>query len=107
MLLGWLLGRRDSDTQVALLDRIAGTGAQAQRFGGRLRRLREAEAQLEALEALGDEDARDELQAFADEVPSSAQSVSTGLSRPNKAPALEQGQYSVQSDTGVNEVVGG
>ena len=74
-MLGWLLGLRDSGTQVALLDRIAGTGAQAQRFGGALRRLREAEAQLEALEALGDEDARHELQAFADEVPSSAHSA--------------------------------
>lgn len=53
---------------MALLDRIAGTSSQAQRFGDTLRRLREAEAKLDALEALGDEEARDELQAFADEV---------------------------------------
>lgn len=76
--LGSLLRRRDSDTQVALLDRIAGTSSQAQRFGGTLRGLREAEAQMEALEALGDEDARDELQAFADEVRCRARHNATG-----------------------------
>ena len=59
--------RRNSDTQVALLDRIAGTAAQAARFGAQLRRLREAEGGLAALDALGDQDDRDALQALIDE----------------------------------------
>ena len=60
--------RRDSNTQLALLDRIAGTVGEAQLFGLCMRELREAEAQLALLEALGDEDARGELQALADQV---------------------------------------
>ncbi len=59
---------RNSDTQVALLDRIAGTAAGAARFGARLRRLRDAEGGLAALDALGDQDDRDALQALVDEV---------------------------------------
>ena len=59
---------RNSDTQVALLDQIAGTTAEASRFAAGLANLRAAEAQLTALDALGDEDARDELQALVDEV---------------------------------------
>ncbi len=60
--------RRNSDTQVALLDCIAGTAAQAARFGAQLRRLRDAEGGLAALDALGDQDDRDALQALVDEV---------------------------------------
>lgn len=59
---------RDSDTQLALLDRIAGTQAAAAEFGGRLRRLRELDAQLAAIDALGNEDERDALQNLVDEV---------------------------------------
>jgi hypothetical protein len=59
---------RNSDMQLALLDRIAGTQAAAAEFGGQLRRLRELGAQLAAIEALGDEDKRDALQSLVDEV---------------------------------------
>lgn len=58
--------------QVALLDRIAGTQAAAAEFGGRLRRLRELDAQLAAIDALGDEHERDALQALVDEVNSAS-----------------------------------
>lgn len=60
--------RRNSDVQLALLDRIAGTQAAAAEFGTRLRRLRELEAQLAAIDELGDEEERDALQALVDEV---------------------------------------
>ena len=53
---------------MALLDRIAGTAARAARFGVQLRRLREAEGGLAALDALGDAEDRDALQALVDEV---------------------------------------
>ena len=62
------MGNRDPDTQLALLDRIAGTAAAAAAFGGQLRQLWELEAQLAAIDALGDEDERDALQALVDEV---------------------------------------
>ncbi len=52
---------------MALLDRIAGTSDRAARFGAQLLRLREAEGGLAALDALGDEDDRDALQALVDE----------------------------------------
>lgn len=54
--------------QLALLDRIAGTAVEAAAFGGQLRRLRELEGQLAAIDALGDEDQRDAMQALVDEV---------------------------------------
>ena len=60
---------RGSDTQIALLDRIAGTAGASARFGADLQALREVEAQLAAIDALGDEDERNAMQAMVDEVP--------------------------------------
>ncbi|KAK9819715.1 hypothetical protein WJX72_001582 [[Myrmecia] bisecta] len=59
---------RDSETQLALLDRIAGISGLTARFAQKLQQLRQAEAQLAAIEALGDEDERDAMQAMVDEV---------------------------------------
>ena len=64
---GILACRRNSDKQVAMLDRIAGSADRATRFGAQLRRLREAEGGLAALDALGDEEDRNALQALIDE----------------------------------------
>lgn len=59
---------RDPDTQVALLDRIAGSAAAAARFGSRLRRLRALEAEAAQLAALGGAKQRAALQAMVDQV---------------------------------------
>ena len=54
--------------QLAVLDRIAGTQAAAADLGSQLRRLRALDAQLAAIDALGDEDTRATLQRLVDEV---------------------------------------
>lgn len=54
--------------QLAVLDRIAGTQAAAADLGSQLRRLRALDAQLAAIDALGDEDTRSTLQRLVDEV---------------------------------------
>lgn len=61
-------GCRDSDTQTALLDRIAGTTAAAAAFGQKLQRRRDLRSQLAAINELGDENRREELQALVDNV---------------------------------------
>eukprot|EP00208_Stichococcus_sp_RCC1054_P006404 CAMPEP_0206146770 /NCGR_PEP_ID=MMETSP1473-20131121/31382_1 /ASSEMBLY_ACC=CAM_ASM_001109 /TAXON_ID=1461547 /ORGANISM="Stichococcus sp, Strain RCC1054" /LENGTH=304 /DNA_ID=CAMNT_0053543455 /DNA_START=162 /DNA_END=1073 /DNA_ORIENTATION=+ len=60
------LSLRDSDTQTALLDRIAGTTAAAAAFGQKLQRRRDLRSQLAAINELGDENRREELQALVD-----------------------------------------
>lgn len=59
---------RDPDTQVALLDRIAGCGGAAARFSGALRRLRAVEAEAAQLARLGGAKERAALQAMVDQV---------------------------------------
>lgn len=63
-----LLLCRSAGTQLALLDRIAGTSAHARLFGARLQQLHSLREQLQAVEALGSEDARDQLQHLVDTV---------------------------------------
>ena len=53
---------------MALLDRIAGCGGAAARFGGALRRLRAAEAEAAQLARLGGAKERTALQAMVDQV---------------------------------------
>ena len=65
---------RSAGTQLALLDRIAGTSADARLFGARLQQLRSLREQLQAVEALGSEDARDQLQHLVDTVRHSCRS---------------------------------
>ena len=59
---------RDSATQLALLDRVAGTQAAAAKFGNQLQQAREVEEQLADIATLGDEEERDELQQMIEEV---------------------------------------
>ena len=59
---------RDSITQLALLDRVAGTQAAAAKFGNQLQQVREVEEQLADIATLGDEEERDELQQMIEEV---------------------------------------
>lgn len=60
--------RREQGTQVSLLDRLAGTTAVAAEFGKGLRQLEQVRAELRALDELGDEAARDDLQIMVDKV---------------------------------------
>lgn len=60
---------RNPETQVALLDRLAGTGPAAAVFGNTLTKLRDVRSQLAAVDALGDDDYRQTLQDLVDEVP--------------------------------------
>ena len=62
------LPRRDPDTQLALLDRIAGLGPAASAFQRSLQQLSATEARLHALAPLRDEAVRNELQALVEEV---------------------------------------
>ena len=59
---------RDSATQLALLDRVAGTRAGAAKFGNQLQQVKEVEEQLADIATLGDEEERDELQQMIEEV---------------------------------------
>lgn len=59
---------RDPGTQLALLDRIGGTAPAAEAYGRRLEALRGAHSQLAALNALGSEAQRQQLQALVDQV---------------------------------------
>ena len=70
---------RSSGTQLALLDRIAGTSADARLFGARLQQLHSLREQLRAVEALGSEDARDQLQHLVDTVGSGCGSKQAAL----------------------------
>lgn len=58
----------DPDTQLALLDRIASTGAAVARYGRRLEELRGLAQQLVAIDALGTEEQREQLQTLVDQV---------------------------------------
>ncbi|KAL0026315.1 hypothetical protein WJX77_010508 [Trebouxia sp. C0004] len=62
------LSIRDSVTQVAMLDRIAGTTSQAAAFGASLHTLRQMEQQLADIASLGNEDERNEVQQMIQEV---------------------------------------
>ncbi|KAG2496383.1 hypothetical protein HYH03_005611 [Edaphochlamys debaryana] len=59
---------RDPNTQLALLDRIAGTAPLADAYGAALARLRGLEARLDELDELDDEDERGRLQKLVDAV---------------------------------------
>lgn len=59
---------RDPATQIDLLDRLAGTTAAASAFARDLACLQATEAELRALDALGDEAAREDLQQLVDKV---------------------------------------
>ena len=59
---------RSPDTQLALLDRLAGTGAAVGQYVGRLEQLRAAHSQLAAVDALGSQEQRERLQALVDQV---------------------------------------
>lgn len=59
---------RDSATQIAMLDRIAGTTSQAAAFGGSLHTLRQMEQQLADFASLGNEEERNEVQHMIQEV---------------------------------------
>ncbi len=59
---------RDPDTQLALLDRIAGTGEAVARYGQKLEELRGLAQQLTAIDALGSKQQREQLQALVDQV---------------------------------------
>lgn len=63
---------RNPETQVAMLDRLAGTGPAAAAFGNTLTKLRDVRSQLAAVDALGDDDYRQKLQDLVDEVPLSS-----------------------------------
>lgn len=54
---------RDGATQLALLDRIAGTSGKAAQFGAHVHALRQTEAQLKDLASFGSEEEREDLQA--------------------------------------------
>ena len=60
--------RRNPDTQLALLDRLAGTDAAVAQYTEKLEQLRAAHAQLAAIDALGSEEQRERLQALANQV---------------------------------------
>lgn len=62
------LSLRSSDTQLALLDTIAGTTQTAAAFSKKLARLRALRQQLEEIEYLGDEEQRAQDQAYVDEI---------------------------------------
>lgn len=59
---------RNPDTQLALLDRLAGTDAAVAQYTEKLELLRAAHAQLAAIDALGNEKQRERLQALLDQV---------------------------------------
>ncbi|CAL5219355.1 g1171 [Coccomyxa viridis] len=59
---------RNPDTQLALLDRLAGTDAAVSQYSAKLEQLRVAHAQLAAIDALGDFQQRARLQALVDQV---------------------------------------
>jgi len=64
----YLVRRRNPDTQLALLDRLAGTDAAVAQYTEKLELLRAAHAQLAAIDALGNEKQRERLQALLDQV---------------------------------------
>lgn len=59
---------RDPDTQLALLDRLAGADAAVAQYAEKLDQLRAAHAQLAAIDKLGNEKQREKLQALVDQV---------------------------------------
>ncbi|KAL0031413.1 hypothetical protein WJX79_009850 [Trebouxia sp. C0005] len=62
------LSIRDSVTQIAMLDRIAGTTSQAAAFGASLHTLRQMEQKLADIASLGNEEERSEVQQMIQEV---------------------------------------
>ena len=65
-IMSWLW-RRSPDTQLALLDRLAGTDAAVAQYTEKLEQLRTAHAQLAAIDALGSQEQRERLQALVDQ----------------------------------------
>lgn len=59
---------RDSVTQLALLDRVAGTSGLVASFAAGVQSLRQMEQQLADIASLGDEEEREELQDMITEV---------------------------------------
>ena len=59
---------RSPETQLALLDRLAGTEAALGQYVDKLEQLRAAHSQLAAIDALGSEEQRERLQALVDQV---------------------------------------
>ena len=59
---------REQGTQVSLLDRLAGTSSIAAEFGAGVARLEQVRAELRALDELGEEADRDDLQDMVDKV---------------------------------------
>ena len=59
---------RNPETQLALLDRLAGTDAAVAHYAEKLEQLRGAHAQLAAIDALGSEEQRQRLQDLVDQV---------------------------------------
>ena len=62
------LACRNPETQLALLDRLAGTEAAVAQYADKLEQLRGAHAQLAAIDALGSEEQRQRLQDLVDQV---------------------------------------
>ena len=79
---------RDSDMQLGVLDRIGGTQTAAANFGSQLRRLRALDAQLAAIDALGDEDTRSTLQRLVDEVRATSIAERCAVEWPGRVPSF-------------------
>ena len=62
------LACRNPETQLALLDRLAGTDAAVAQYAEKLEQLRGAHAQLAAIDALGSEEQRQRLQDLVNQV---------------------------------------
>lgn len=86
-----------------MLDRIAGTTAQAASFGSSLQTLRQTEAQLQGIASLGSQEEREELQATIDEVgkfahllTSDSVRIVTALLQAMAQTSPHRGSYAVQ-----------
>ncbi|BDA41836.1 DNA repair protein RecN [Coccomyxa sp. Obi] len=87
---------RDPDTQLALLDRIAGTGEAVARYGLKLEELRGLVQQLAAIDALGSEQQRDQLQALVDQVREAEVEAGEEVALRQRLRQMEARQASVQ-----------
>ncbi|CAL8460865.1 g396 [Coccomyxa elongata] len=87
---------RDPDTQLALLDRIAGTGEAMARYGQKLEELRGLAQQLTAIDALGSEQQREQLQALVDQVKEAEVEAGEEMALRQRLRQMEARQASVQ-----------
>ena len=71
----WCHVCRDSTTQLALLDRVAGTSGLAANFAVGVQSRRQMKQQLADIAALGDEEEREELQDMITEVVACCRSI--------------------------------